>query len=264
MDFWSLGNILDAWRRLNDFQRCGDIAHMCAIIIMFVQILRLKSNNGISIKTQIMLCTAFVVRYMDILESPSMYHFMLKIIFMLSSLGTIALLYAKFWKSQKHDWSHDVVRIEYLLVTSFVLGMVMNYEFTFIEIAWSSSLFLEALAIIPQLWVIRRQQELGNIESVTWMYFFALLSYRVLYFINWLYKLEHSGKLDYISCIAGSVQIFLLITVLMMIMAHATNTKKQNISTVEDQSNKLLMNKNQQYKINIKNEQPSSILSLKY
>ena len=44
-------------------------------------------------------------------------------------------------------------------LAAFVLALLIHPEFTLFEISWSFSIWLEALAIIPQLDMVRRNKE---------------------------------------------------------------------------------------------------------
>ena len=50
---------------------------------------------------------------------------------------------------------------------------------------WSFSIFLESVAILPQMFLLQR---LGEAETITTHYIFALGAYRALYLLNWIYR----------------------------------------------------------------------------
>lgn len=54
------------------------------------------------------------------------------------------------------------------------------------EILWAFSIYLEAVAILPQLFMLQRT---GEAETITTHYLFALGAYRALYVPNWIYRL---------------------------------------------------------------------------
>jgi hypothetical protein len=58
-----------------------------------------------------------------------------------------------------------------------------SYNFDPLEILWTFSIFLEALAIVPQLIVLQRFREVENLDG---HYIFLLGSYRALYILNWV------------------------------------------------------------------------------
>lgn len=81
--------------------------------------------------------------------------------------------------------STDTFRVEYVLSPCLVMALFINYHFGVSEILWSFSIFLEAVAILPQLHMLRRT---GQAEALTRYYIFALGSYRALYIPNWILR----------------------------------------------------------------------------
>ena len=75
--------------------------------------------------------------------------------------------------------------MEYLVAPSLILGLIFHYKFTFIEIMWSFSIFLESVAIMPQLFMLQRT---GEAETSTTHYLAALGAYRAFYIPNWIYR----------------------------------------------------------------------------
>lgn len=75
--------------------------------------------------------------------------------------------------------------MEYLVGPSVILSLIFNYNFTFIEVLWSFSIFLESVAILPQLFMLQRT---GEAEAITTHYLAALGGYRALYIPNWIYR----------------------------------------------------------------------------
>ena len=53
------------------------------------------------------------------------------------------------------------------------------------EILWAFSIYLEAIGILPQLFMLQRT---GEAETITTHYLFALGAYRALYVPNWVYR----------------------------------------------------------------------------
>lgn len=102
-----------------------------------------------------------------------------------------------------HDPAIDTIRLEYLIGPSFVLALLFNYGFNFSEISWSFSIFLESVAILPQLFMLQRT---GEAETITTHYLFALGIYRALYIPNWIWRYAAEKFVDPISIVAGLVQ----------------------------------------------------------
>jgi uncharacterized protein with PQ loop repeat len=54
-----------------------------------------------------------------------------------------------------------------------------------VQVLWHASIYLESVAILPQLMLIIRTQ---NIDNLTGNYIFLLGAYRGLYILNWIYR----------------------------------------------------------------------------
>ncbi|WFD44297.1 endoplasmic reticulum retention protein [Malassezia psittaci] len=158
---------------------------------------------GISFKTQALYATVFVTRYFALFSPPVLYLIVMKLFFLASSFYVIYLMKFKFRSRVEVDI--DSVRIEYLVGPSILLALLFNYKFTFVEILWSFSIFLEAIAILPQMFLLQR---LGEAETITTHYIFALGVYRAFYLFNWVYRLifEPKHHFDFIAFLAGLVQ----------------------------------------------------------
>ena len=82
-------------------------------------------------------------------------------------------------------------RIEFLLGPAVLLALFLNHEFSVMELLWTFSIYLESVAILPQLFMVSKT---GEAESITSHYLFALGSYRALYIVNWVYRYYSESK----------------------------------------------------------------------
>jgi ER lumen protein retaining receptor len=128
----------------------------------------------------------------------------MKIIFICSSAYTIYLMMTKYKPTQ--DPAIDTFKVEYLIAGAAVLAILFPYKYTFSEILWSFSIWLESVAILPQLFMVQRT---GEAETITTHYLFALGLYRALYIPNWIYRYVTEGHVDPIALIAGIIQTVL-------------------------------------------------------
>nr|CDS25774.1 ER lumen protein retaining receptor [Hymenolepis microstoma] len=176
---------------MNIFRLFGDVSHFVAIIILLLKIWKTRSCAGISGKSQLAFAIVFSARYLDIfMYFVSMYNTLAKVVFIVSSYTTLYLMYVKF--KATYDRNHDTFRLEFLIIPSAIL--------------WTFSIYLESVAILPQLFLISKT---GEAETITSHYLFALGSYRALYILNWLFRYIFEGYVDYIAIIAGIVQTVL-------------------------------------------------------
>ncbi|GAA57241.1 ER lumen protein-retaining receptor [Clonorchis sinensis] len=144
---------------------------------------------------QILFALVFTTRYLDLFTTfVSVYNSVAKVVFIISSYITVFLMYRKF--KATYDSNHDTFRLEFLVVPCGLLALLVNERFT----------FLEAVAILPQLFLISKT---GEAETITSHYLFALGSYRALYILNWVYRYFVERHLDMIAIVSGVVQTLL-------------------------------------------------------
>ncbi|NP_001040188.1 ER lumen protein-retaining receptor [Bombyx mandarina] len=190
---------------MNIFRLLGDLSHLLAIIILLLKIWKSRSCAGISGKSQILFSVVYTTRYLDLLTTHvSPYNTVMKLVFIFTSYATIYLMYVKF--KATYDHNHDTFRIEFLLIPTFILALLINHEFTVLEVLWTFSIYLESVAILPQLFLVSKTREA---ESITSHYLFALGSYRALYLLNWVYRYVVESHYELIAIISGVVQTIL-------------------------------------------------------
>jgi len=190
---------------MNVFRLVGDMSHLVAIIILLLKIWKTRSCSGLSGKSQIMFALVFTARYLDMFTAfVSLYNSIMKVLFLLGTFITVYLMWFKF--KATNDSNHDTFRYEFLIVPCALLALVVNHEFAVLEILWTFSIYLEAVAILPQLFLISKT---GEAESITSHYLFALGSYRALYILNWIYRYYAESFFDLIAVVAGCVQTIL-------------------------------------------------------
>lgn len=135
--------------------------------------------------------------------NKSYYNTIFKLLFISTSSYTVYLMSSRYRPT--HDPNLDTFRVQYLLIGSLLLALIYPYYYTFSEIAWAFSIWLESVAILPQLFMLQRT---GEAETITVHYLAALGIYRVLYIPNWIYRwmFEKNYWFDGIAIVAGVVQ----------------------------------------------------------
>lgn len=135
--------------------------------------------SGISGKSQILFLFVFVSRHFQD-NFLGNYNMLLNLVFIGVTIATIFTIYFKF--PHTNEILLDSFRIELLIVPAAILaGFVNNFvnsEFSFRNILWAFSIYLEALAIIPQIIFVKRT---GEGERLTTTYIFVLVYYRALH-----------------------------------------------------------------------------------
>ncbi|KAA8585086.1 hypothetical protein FQN60_003780 [Etheostoma spectabile] len=190
---------------MNVFRLTGDLSHLAAIIILLLKIWKSRSCAGISGKSQILFAVVFTTRYLDLLTSfISLYNTSMKLIYIGCAYATVYLIYMKFRAT--YDGNHDSFRVEFLVVPVGGLAVLINHNFSLMEILWTFSIYLESVAILPQLFMISKT---GEAETITTHYLFCLGLYRALYLLNWIWRYYFEGFLDMIAILAGLVQTIL-------------------------------------------------------
>ncbi|XP_013794090.1 ER lumen protein-retaining receptor 2-like [Limulus polyphemus] len=190
---------------MNVFRLAGDLSHLLAIIILLLKIWKTRSCAGISGRSQILFALVYTTRYLDLFTNfISLYNSVMKVFFISTSCATIYLMYVKF--KATYDHNHDTFRIGFLLIPVTILGLLINHDFTPLEVLWTFSIYLESVAILPQLFMVSKT---GDAETITSHYLFCLGLYRALYIFNWIYRYYFEGFYDLIAIVAGVVQTVL-------------------------------------------------------
>lgn len=190
---------------MNLFRLAGDMTHLLSIIVLLLKIRTTKSCSGISLKTQELYVIVFLTRYLDLFTRyVSLYNTVMKVVFIGTSIGIV--WYMRYHKvvKQTYNKNEDTFQHYYLALPCFVLALLFLRDFTLVEILWTFSLYLEAVAILPQLVLLQRSR---NIDSLTGNYVFLLGGYRALYILNWIYRFffeDHRAR--WIPWISGLVQ----------------------------------------------------------
>uniref|UniRef100_A0A803L213 ER lumen protein-retaining receptor n=1 Tax=Chenopodium quinoa TaxID=63459 RepID=A0A803L213_CHEQI len=229
---------------MNLFRLAGDMTHLLSIIVLLLKIHATKSCSGISLKTQELYVIVFLTRYLDLFTRfVSLYNTVMKIVFIGTSFAIV--WYMRYHKVVKQTYSmnEDTLKHYFLLLPCFGLALLLHNEFTLMDVLWTFSLYLEAVAILPQLVLLQHSR---NIDNLTGNYVFLLgyfpsispysailfglsfacsskviimnivsfflaavieIAYRALYVLNWIYRYflqDHRAR--WIPWISGLVQ----------------------------------------------------------
>ncbi|EDV24670.1 uncharacterized protein TRIADDRAFT_25687 [Trichoplax adhaerens] len=187
---------------MNIYRLLGDGSHLIAMIYLLLWIIKRKSCSGISGKTQFVHCIVFTLRYLDLFKYfISYYNTLIKLIFLTITYATTGLIAIGY--NGTYEMEEDNLKLSYILIPSFILGMLFTYTYDILEICWSMSLFLEALAILPQLIMSHnRGESLGVIRH----YMLMLAFYKTMYCFNWVYRKLCMDYFSLTSVIAGTGQ----------------------------------------------------------
>lgn len=187
---------------MNLFRFIGDSMHLASIIILLLKIRKTNSASGISWNSQLLYLIVFLSRYLDLFAGHfiNLYLVIMKLLY----IGTSA--YVLYLMKKLHftwDASKDRFPTHFLLLGSAIAAILFHEEFSILELFWAFSIWLEAVAIMPQLYVV---QMTGECETITSHYLFALGAYRAMYIPNWIYKYMMNERVHWISVMAGLIQ----------------------------------------------------------
>jgi len=200
--------------------------HLFSFLVLFLKMHASRSVAGISLKTQQLYVIIFVCRYMDVFWNfMSLYNTIMKILFITFSLATVWMMTHARPQASTYSPDDDSFPSLVLIVPCAVLGVLINQNHSDpFEWLWAFSIYLEAVAIIPQLFLL---QKLGECENLTSHYVFMLGMYRGFYIVNWVYRYMHEYHYsDIIVWVAGVVQTALYADFFLQYF----NTKKSGLN----------------------------------
>jgi ER lumen protein retaining receptor len=157
---------------MNIFRLAADMTHLLSIVVLLLKIHTIKSCAGISLKTQELYALVFATRYLDLFTVfLSLYNTVMKLIFLGSSFSIVWYMRNHKVVRQTYDKDHDTFRHYFLVIPCFFLALLVNYKLTVREVLWAFSVYLEAVAILPQLVLLQRTR---NVDNLTGNYVFLL------------------------------------------------------------------------------------------
>ncbi|CAJ1938706.1 unnamed protein product [Sphenostylis stenocarpa] len=157
---------------MNIFRLAGDMTHLLSILVLLLKIYATKSCSGVSRKTQELYAIVFVARYLDLFtDFISVYNSIMKVVFIASSLAIVWCMRFHPMVRRSYNRELDTFRHYFLVGGSFALALVWHEKFTVQDVFWAFSIYLEAVAILPQLVLLQRS---GNVDNLTGQYVFFL------------------------------------------------------------------------------------------
>ena len=172
---------------MNFLKLIADMLHLLAIVLLIFRIRKTRNCIGLSYRTQEMYLVWFILRYIDIfIYYVSLYNTLMKIFFVAATVYTIYLMR----KKRPYCGTYDPVwdgfnHYLYIYPPVLIVTIFVHSSFTVVDFLWSYSLWLEAVAFIPQIVILNRMQ---TVENVTSHYIGTLGMYRFFYLINWGYR----------------------------------------------------------------------------
>mmetsp|Transcript_10619 Transcript_10619/g.20564 ORF Transcript_10619/g.20564 Transcript_10619/m.20564 type:complete len:218 (-) Transcript_10619:169-822(-) len=190
---------------MNLFRFCGDMLHLLSILLLVFKIHKRKSCVGISCRMQELYALVFIFRYMDLFWSfISVYNTVMKLIFLTSTIYLVYIMRMKPPISSTYERENDSFQYElYVLGPCLLLGLICTEEYTISDILWSSSIWLESVAILPQLVLLQKAREVENLTSD---FVGCMGAYRAFYILNWIFRYFAEDYVNWVGWIGGVVQ----------------------------------------------------------
>merc|ERR1712129_33100 len=162
---------------MNIFRILGDLSHYAAILTIFAKVLASRSCTGVSGRSQILFLLVFLTRYIDLFTTS------IKIFFIVSTMTNIYLVLVKYSGTISSDL--DTFRVEFLILGAAVGAILVNHELTAMEVLWTFSIYLESVAILPQL---SMSSKVKAVDPAILGYLACLASHKLFYIFNWVHR----------------------------------------------------------------------------
>eukprot|EP00928_Gymnodinium_smaydae_P090249 TRINITY_DN74074_c0_g1_i1.p1 TRINITY_DN74074_c0_g1~~TRINITY_DN74074_c0_g1_i1.p1 ORF type:complete len:220 (-),score=31.10 TRINITY_DN74074_c0_g1_i1:111-770(-) len=189
----------------NFFRLCGDMLHVSSILLLLYKLHKSKNCTGVSCRTQELYAIVFLLRYNDLLWSyVSLYNSVMKSLFIVSTCYLVYLMRREPPVATTYDREKDNFNYElYLLPFAGVFGFLTASYWTLTDIFWTASIWLESVAIVPQLVLL---QQIREVENLTSNFVGAMGAYRVFYILNWIGRYMEDGRANWVPWVGAVVQ----------------------------------------------------------
>ncbi|XP_028131688.1 ER lumen protein-retaining receptor 3 isoform X2 [Diabrotica virgifera virgifera] len=189
---------------MNVFIIAGDASHTLAMLYLLWSIIKEKSYAGVSAKTQLLYTAVFITRYLDLVSYfVSYYNTIMKVFFILVSAITFLLA---FKMESTYEKKYDSFWSEVLIAGALIFAVFFSHSLDAVEILWTFSEYLEAVVIIPQIYMIFHSKKITRHMKV---YLFLLQIYKTMYVCNWINRNNMENRVDLTSDISGFVDIMI-------------------------------------------------------
>lgn len=180
---------------MNLFRLLGDMSHVFSIIILLLRLRVVKNAAGISVRTHELFLLVFVTRYLDLFTTYySLYNSVMKVLYILSTAMIVHTIKYKepicsTYDKAQDSFLHWKFAVAPCAVIAFITYLFQSgFSMNIIDLCWTFSIYLESIAILPQLIVLQRYRE---VENLTGNYIFFMGAYRFLYILNWIWRSYH-------------------------------------------------------------------------
>lgn len=164
----------------------GYYVHFCASCLLMYKIATHKSIYGLSVDTQIGYLMAVVCRCIWVMETR-LVETVFAYLELLVSTGVAFVLCYFCWKYHHTTTKHSVsyLRIYVTAPLAMVLAFLFHpgQDWVSMQILVAFSMYMEAIAMLPQLWLMRKMHE---VEPLTSHYVGLLVIARMIRMVFWV------------------------------------------------------------------------------
>jgi len=186
---------------MNAFRAIADGSHVLAILALTFKLFFTKSSAaGVSWKSLFLYTATYCARYVDLFYVfISAYNSSMKIFLILTTL--VPIITIPWILKADYQKKFDTFWIELLILPVTALSLVLKHDNTVMEICWTWSIYMEAVAMIPQFYMTWRG---GHVDGLLMTYVTGMFCYRGFYIGNWVYRYYLEEYYDMIA-IGGGV-----------------------------------------------------------
>lgn len=169
---------------MNLFLFAGDMCHVFSIVVLLLRLRVSKNAIGISVKTQELHLIVFLTRYSNLYyDFVSYYNSLMKILYISSTVYIIYMIKRKEpYKSNIDEAGDSFLHYRFAVAPCVVLALLTKFIESFyltevklmfgltqildsMPLLWTFSIYLEAIAIIPQIIVLERYRKVENLPG---------------------------------------------------------------------------------------------------
>ncbi|XP_014220522.1 ER lumen protein-retaining receptor 3-like [Trichogramma pretiosum] len=198
--------------------------HLLAMIWLFMKIWTTNDCTGVSGKTQMLLTLVWVTRYLDVFQIYiSMENSLLKGIYFLLTFITVLMVYT----NKTYQRKYDTFSTEVLLVLCMALAMWLNHDPAVVEVCWTFSIYLEAVAMLPQFYLIYKAK---CVHHDVMIYIMAIFAYRCLYLAHYGVRYQQTEVYDSITLSSGALYVLIFLGFFTFVLP-ASESKPPSVGT---------------------------------
>ena len=216
---------------VNVIQLVGDTLHLISFVIIIFKIYKDKSCKGVSAKTFEIYLLVFCTRYLDLfMYFISIYNTTMKILFIVASAFIIYLMrLSPSFKNTYDRVNEDYFPHYYLVIFAMFMTLIIHKNFTLWGLTWSFSLWLESVAVLPQIAIIAKTD---GVFTYTAHYLAALGSYRFFYILLWIYRYVKEKRVLWVSVLSGIFQVLLYVDFFYLYIKNVGKMLSSDLPTV--------------------------------